>query len=247
MTQYYYFHLLLENYHFHFFSDLEVNTFTTVPDANAPLVGPLGKTGVTFTADVRNRATAGPGAAIAAVTGANKNFLISAFYSASSSSPVAIGSTFTPAVSTSQLQSGLVAVGTSGALTTFTGTIDYPATATVTCSNIQFVCVEFEPDTANGAIWSEGASTLANNVKCLAISLTCAPGEFFLLTSGFLLSCTVNFLSIEFSSFVSVLFTFVSQIMSRMYRIFFSVAQRVSSRACDDFCSFVLQTPDHNP
>jgi hypothetical protein len=115
---------------------------------------------------------------IPAVTGSNRNFKLTAFYStATTPTQAAIGAPWTPAATATDLQQTLKAAAGSKNIY---GTISYPAIAPTNCPNVNFVCITVVADTANNAAYSE-SGTLADNTVCNDISVTCFPGKYYYL------------------------------------------------------------------
>ena len=160
---------------------MEIVSWTIQPDSTDPLIGITGRSGVVLTANIRNKAAIAVNNNIAAVASPFKNFKITAFLQDASGLPAAtVGTVFvgSPTVSDAQLRQALPAVGPTGATTTFTGTIDYPALSLTNCVKVTHACLEIQADSVNGAIYAEGGGTLVDNKKCLAMSITCSPGWY---------------------------------------------------------------------
>ncbi|XP_064623804.1 uncharacterized protein LOC135485573 isoform X2 [Lineus longissimus] len=160
--------------------DVEAVSFTTLPTASSPLVGPLGKKGIAFILQIRNRAKSGPGYDIPAVSSPRKNFALTSFYSTASIPTATLlgvkANTLT--ISDSELRIGLPGVNGAGATTPISGSIDYAAMTATHCPNAKFVCVKIVA--AGTASYTEAAATLTGvgtNTIChsLAGVRSCAP------------------------------------------------------------------------
>ncbi|XP_064622199.1 uncharacterized protein LOC135484544 isoform X2 [Lineus longissimus] len=158
--------------------DLEVTTFTTVPDASSPMKGTLGLSGQTFTVILANAGTANDRNNIRAATGTNYNFAFTGYYATSATptnNPPATATginayRFTINLATSDLQRGIDALTSS----TFIGTIDYPALSSADCQMALYACIFVSPDNrANGGTFVDHDAT--NNYKCLQLILMCDP------------------------------------------------------------------------
>ena len=168
--------MLSSSYRSTFASDVELVSWTVSPGASNPLVAQLGAT-ETLTVAVRNKATAGVGNNIAAVTGTRRNFLVTAFYSsADTPSTSVVGTASTVTLTTADRQQALTAVGAAGATSTLSGSIAYATIISTDCPNANFVCLTIAADTANNAAYIEATGTLADNTKCNALTVSCYPG-----------------------------------------------------------------------